>query len=355
MNYYEVLGVSQNASQEEIKKAYRRLAHKYHPDKGGDEKKFKEVNEAYQILSNKERREQYDKYGASGPAGGFAWGSQGPGTSGFNADFDFEDLGDIFGDLFGFGRKGRKTRNINRGRDINIDIEVSLEETLNPINKDISLYILRKCNRCNGEGAEPGTRQNECFSCRGSGEVQQIKQTYFGSFTQRTICPECQGEGKKPQNPCNVCRGQGRIKREDVINISIPAGVDSSQVFKVSGAGEAGRRGANPGDLYARILIKKHPVFEREGDDIFMSAPVSFSQAGLGDEIEISTLEKTKILLKVPAGTESGKVLRVSGKGIPRFSGRGRGDMYVRLAVKTPKKLTKEQKELLEKLKKTGL
>ena len=211
------------------------------------------------------------------------------------------------------------------------------------------------CPRCQGTGGEPGTRVKECFSCRGTGYVQQIKRTFFGSFTHQTICPECKGEGTKPEKPCNVCRGEGRIKDYEKIKIFIPPGVDSNQVIKLNYRGDAGRRGGKPGDLYVRILVKKHPVFQRRGDNLYVSALISFSQAALGGEIEIPTLEGKKILLKVPAGTESGKILRVSGKGIPHFSGFGRGNMYVELIVKTPKRLTKKQKELLKKLKEEGM
>lgn len=204
-------------------------------------------------------------------------------------------------------------------------------------------------------GAEPGTKINECFSCGGTGEVQQVKRTFLGSFTRYTTCPECGGEGKRPEKPCNVCKGEGRVKAEEKIKIFIPAGVDTNQVIKVEGKGEAGKRGAKPGDLYVRIFVKSHPVFQRKGDDLYIGLQISFSQAALGDEIETQILDGSKILLKVPEGTESGKILRISGKGITHFSGYGRGNLYVELIVKTPKKLSKKQKELLEKLKEAGI
>jgi len=357
-DYYQILGVSHNASQDEVKKAYRKLAHKHHPDKGGDEKKFKEINEAYQVLSDKEKRSQYDRFGRvfEGGAGfepGFdfnwAWGKKGEGF-----DFDFGDLSDVFEEMFGFGSPRRK-KDFKKGRDLEIDLEISLEEALSGREREISLYKLNTCPRCQGTGAEPGTPIKECFSCRGTGQVQQIRKTPFGSFTKVTVCPECGGEGNRPEKLCNVCRGEGRIKEEEKIKLFIPAGVDTNQVIKVEGKGEAGRRGGRAGDLYIRIFVKRHPVFKRKGDDLYISCPISFPQAALGDEIEVPTLEGTKILLKVPQGTESGKVLRVSNKGIPHFSGYGRGDMYVELIVKTPKKLTRRQKELLEKLKEEGI
>jgi len=357
-DYYQILGISRDASQDEIKKAYRKLAHKYHPDKGGDEKKFKEINEAYQILSDKEKRSQYDRFGRvfeGAPGFDFQWAWGRPGEE-FDEIFggDFEDLGEMVEEMFGFGAP-RRRKDLKRGKDIEIDLEIPLEDTLKGKEKEITLAKMISCSRCQGTGAEPGTPINECFSCRGTGQVQQIKKTFFGSFTRYTTCPECRGEGYRPEKPCNVCRGEGRIRGEEDIKIFVPAGVDTNQVIKVEGRGEAGRRGGKSGDLYARVFVKKHPIFKRKGDDLYISVPISFSQATLGDEIEISTLEGKKILLKVPSGTESGKILRISGKGIPHFSGYGRGDMYVELTVKTPKKLSKKQKELLEKLKAEGI
>jgi molecular chaperone DnaJ len=348
------------------------LAHKYHPHKGGDEKKFKEINEAYQVLSDKEKRAQYDQYGrvfdnASGFGGqqqaganwgdaNWFWGNSNQSENGANFEFGFDDLGDIFGDIFGFaGNAGAKKQNIKDGRDIKVDIEIPLEAVISGLKKEIKLKKTISCSRCQGSGAEPGSSVKECFTCRGTGEVQQIKKSFLGSFTSWGICPECGGEGHKPEKPCNVCRGEGRVKGEEKIDIFIPAGVDSNQVIKVVGKGEAGRRGGKSGDLYVRILIAEHSVFQRKGDDIFVSREISFPQAVLGDEIEIQILGGTNIILQIPAGVESGKILRVSGKGIPHFSGRGRGEMYIELVIKTPKKITKRQKELLEELKKEGI
>ncbi|MDP2664084.1 MAG: molecular chaperone DnaJ [bacterium] len=356
-DYYQILGISENSSQEEIKKAYRTLAHKHHPDKGGDEKKFKEINEAYQVLSDKEKKGQYDRFGRvfEGGAGsnqGFDFGSFG--NQGFDFDFDFGDLGEVMEDFFGFGGPKRK-KDVKKGRDFEIELTIPLEEILKGREKEISLEKFVSCSRCQGIGAEPGTQVKECFSCRGSGQVQQIKRTPFGSFTRVTVCPECGGEGFKPEKPCNVCKGEGRIKKEEKIRIFVPAGVDTNQVIKVEGKGEAGKRGGKAGDLYIRIFVRQHPVFKRRGDDIYLQVPVSLTQAALGDEVEVSTLEGTRIILKVSQGTESGKILRISGKGIPHFSGYGQGNMYVELLVKTPKKLTRKQKELLEKLKEEGI
>jgi len=374
MDYYEVLGVTRSASEEDIKKAFHKLAHKYHPDKGGDEKKFKEINEAYQVLSDKQKRAQYDQFGRvfdqGGPGGGFgsdqgfnwAWGNRPQG----DVEFDFGDIGDIFEDFFGgggapFWSGGRRAtkRDSRKGKDIQVDIEIALERTLKESVETINLAKYIVCHRCQGVGAEPGSKIKECFSCRGTGQVQQIKKTIFGSYTTLATCPECKGEGTIPEKPCNVCKGEGRIKGQETIEINIPAGIDTNQVIRVDGKGEAGKKSAKPGNLFVRIFVKQHPMFERRGDDLFSQAEISFSQAALGDEIEIKSLDDPKgtpnILLEVPAGTESGKILRISGKGIPHFGGYGRGNLYIELKVKTPKKLSKKQKELLDELRKEGL
>ncbi len=349
-DYYQILGVSKEASQEEIKKAFHRLAHKHHPHKGGDENKFKEINEAYQVLSDKNKRSQYDQFGSAPEGQGFNWqdfSSQGMGFEDF-------DLGDIFGDVFGFGRRSQK-KDFKRGKDIRIDIEIPLKDTLKETKKTISLKKFETCSRCQGKGAEPGTSVKECFSCRGTGRVQQVRRTFLGSITQWSVCPECQGEGYNPEKPCNVCSGEGRVKKEEEITINIPAGVDTNQILRVDNKGNAGRKGGKPGDLYIRIFVKQDPHFERKGDDLYTSAEISFSQAALGDKIEITTLEDKKIELNVPSGTQSGKILRISNRGIPHFSGYGRGNLYIFLKVKTPQKLTREQKKLLKELKEKGL
>lgn len=360
MDYYEVLGIKKNASQDEIKKAFHGLAHKYHPDKGGDERKFKEINEAYQVLSDAKKRAQYDRFGkgfenmgAGGPGQGwdFNWSWQNGGR-----DFGVDDLGDIFETVFNFGGAKRAAKkDVRKGKNIQIDIEINLEETLKPVNRKIDLEKMVVCHRCNGNGAEPGTKINECFSCRGAGQVQQIKKTFLGSYTTFAVCPECKGEGTKPEKPCNVCRGEGRIKGRESIDISVPVGIDNNQAIEIGGKGDAGRKGGKPGNLYVRVFVREHHIFERKGDDLLIIKEIGYSQAVLGDEVDVPTLEGKNITLTVPAGTESGKVLRVSGRGIPHFSGYGRGNMYVQLIIKTPKKITREQKEMLNKLKETGL
>jgi molecular chaperone DnaJ len=360
-DYYKILGVQKGATLEDIKKAYRRLAHKYHPDKGGDATRFKEVAEAYQVLSDTDKRAQYDKFGRvfegspQGGAGGFQWGWGAPHehdaeefSEGFGVDFDLQD---IFEDFFG----GKNAKNTKGGRDIEVEISIPLEATIKGKEEIINLTKLIICSRCQGVGAEPSTKVKECFSCRGQGQVQQIKRTVFGSFTRVGLCPECKGEGLIPEHPCNVCKGEGRIKGEDAIKVQIPAGVDSNQILKIVGKGDVGRKKGKVGDLYLRVFIKPHNVFKRKGDDLYVKMPILFSQAALGDEIEVPTIEGTKVLLTIPQGIESGRVLKVSGKGIPHFSGLGRGNMLVEIEIVTPTKLTKDQKELLERLKNEGI
>ncbi len=359
MDYYEILGITKNASQDEIKKAFHRLAHKYHPDKGGDEKKFKEINEAYQVLSDAQKRAQYDQFGTGfenmgqGGAEDFNWAWQNQ-----NINIDFEDLGDVFENLFSFGGSGGRRatkKDVKKGKDIQVDIEISLEDTLRQTSKTITLEKLIVCHRCSGAGAEPGTKINECVMCRGQGQVHQVKKTILGSYTTFAVCPECKGEGTKPEKPCNVCKGEGRTKGREEIEINIPAGIDTNQVIKIEVRGDAGKKGGKAGDLYIKIFVKRHSVFTRKEDDLYVSEYIGYSQAVLGDEIEIPTLEGTKILLKVPQSTESGRILRISSKGIPHFGGYGRGNLYVELQINTPKKITREQKELLNKLREKGL
>lgn len=362
MDYYQVLGVTKNASGIEIKKAYRKLAHKYHPDKGGDEKRFKEINEAYQILSDENKKSQYDQFGknfenANANAGAGFGGFQGGQSQGFDFSGGMGDIGDIFEQFFSGGRdtEAERKNDLRKGGDIEIDLQLDLESILKDQEREILLYKMKTCPRCNGTGGEPGSKIKECFSCRGTGQVQQIKRTILGSFTHNAICPECKGEGVKPEKPCNVCKGEGRIKDNEKFKIFIPAGVDTNQAIKMKGKGHAGKRGGEAGDLYARILIKKHKMFYRRGDDLYITVPISFSQAVLGDKIEIPTLEDKNFVLKVPKATESGKILRISGKGVTHYARYGRGNMFVELEVKIPKSLTSKQKDLLKQLKEQGI
>jgi len=353
-DYYSILGVSKNASQEEIKKAYRKLAHKYHPDKqDGDEQKFKKISEAYQVLGNEKKRAQYDRFGQAFEGGNQDFGGFGGFDFGGAQGFDF-NIDDLFGEFFGFGGR-KKERDVNRGEDIKIKLELNLKNTLNNLEKNLTLEKKVSCSRCSGSGAEPGSKLKECFSCRGTGRVRQMKRTILGTITRDVICPECKGEGRIPEKPCNVCKGEGRVDKKEKIRISIPAGVDSGQILKMAREGNAGRRGGKKGDLYIEIFVKPHPVFKRKGDDLYLKKEITFSQAVLGDEIKIPSLNGKDISLKIPAGTSSGEVFRVAKKGIPHFSGLGRGSLFVKVIIDIPEKLNKEQKELLKKLKKKGL
>jgi len=353
-NYYSILGVSKSASADEIKKAFRKLAHQHHPDKsGGDEAKFKEINEAYQVLSSQEKRSQYDQFGSNFDQFG--------GGSGNTQGFDFgsfwqngsADFSDIFEGIFNNGPS--RERNINRGRDIEVGLNINLEDTLKDFEKEINLAKLVACKRCDGLGTEPGTKLKECVTCRGTGRVKQMRKTILGTITRAAVCPECKGEGRIPEKPCNVCSGEGRIEGEEKIKVNIPAGVDTGQVIEVPNMGEAGKRGDEAGDLYIKVFVKPHPSFERKGDDLLTEQDISFSQAVLGGEAEIDTLEGKKLVLKVSERTESGKILKISNKGIPHFSGWGRGNLFVELNISIPKKLTKKQKQVLKELEEQGL
>ncbi|MDD5569174.1 MAG: molecular chaperone DnaJ [Candidatus Pacebacteria bacterium] len=363
-DYYKILGVSKTSSPEEIKKAYYKLAHEFHPDKkGGNEEKFKEINEAYQILSDKDKKSQYDRFGTVFGNGREQGGAGFQGFNGANINWEemvndfgnIEDIFDIFGGGFGGGFRQQKDVDLKRGSDLEIAIEIPLSSVLSGEDKELKITKQITCNRCDGTGAEPGTKVNECFTCRGIGRVQQIRKTIFGTMSQFTVCPECRGEGSNPDKPCNVCHGEGRIKQEEKIRVKIPAGVDNNQVIKVKGKGDAGRRSGEEGDLYVRIFVKPHPIFQRKGDDLYIAEEISFSQAVMGGKIKIPTLEEESLMLKIPAGIASGKILKISKKGLPHFAGFGKGNLYVRIDVKIPQKLTKTQKELLEKLKEEGL
>jgi molecular chaperone DnaJ len=362
-NYYQILGLKKEATAEEIKKAFHRLAHQYHPDKGGNEAKFKEINEAYQVLSDKEKRAQYDQFGTAAPGWDFSWSWGAPGGVGNTrddfgeaedeAEFGFGGLGDLFEEFFGLGAtqsRGRRPGGARRGKDIEIDLMIQLEEVLRNQEKEISLEKFVACQRCQGSGGEPGSPVKECFTCRGAGEVQQIRRTIFGSLTAQVTCPECRGEGKKPENPCNVCQGEGRIKNRQTVRVFVPSGVDQNQIIKVESAGDAGRKGGRSGDLFARIILKPHPVFARRGDDLFTLLEVPFAKMVLGGKMELKDLEGKNIVLEIPAASRTGKILRLSHKGLPHFQSSGRGHLYVELDVKIPKKVSQKQKGLLEKL-----
>ncbi len=347
-DYYQILGVPRTASEEEIKKAYRKLAHKYHPDKaGGDEKQFKEINEAYQVLSNKEKRAQYDQFGRTfeGAAGESPFG----GFSGF--DFgNFGDVEEIFESFFGGARTGGAARErVRRGSDIAIDVELTLEEAFTGTVRKVQLRKLSPCARCSGSGQEPGTAMVKCPRCKGSGEIDEVRRIFIGTFRQVTVCPECGGRGMRPEKNCTECLGEGRMPRTSETTISIPPGIRDGETIRLSGEGEAGGRGGVAGDLYVKIHLRPHPVFRREGDDLLLHVPILFTQAVLGGTIEATTIDG-KIRLRIPPGTPSGKVFRIAGKGMPRLHGQGRGDELVEVRIHIPSKLSRKAKKLLEEL-----
>jgi molecular chaperone DnaJ len=369
-NFYETLGVSKGASEDEIKKAYRKLAHKYHPDKsGGDEKKFKEINEAYQVLSDKTKRQQYDQFGQTfEQAGRNGQGFGGFDFGGFSSQggFDFNDFfsgggaqsdfgGGAFEDIFSgiFGGGSTRSRK-KRGRDIQMDAEITFEEMVSGVKKNIKLYKSAVCEHCGGRGGEPGTGSKKCPTCGGSGQVRKTSRSFFGTFSQVSECPDCQGGGTVFEKKCRECGGDGRLKKYQDISINIPAGIQDGQTIHVEGAGEAGNKGAQPGDLYILIHVKPHEKFSRHNQDIFSIEFIPFSVATLGGKVEIDTIEG-KLILKIPAGTESGETFRIKEKGIPDLHGRNVGNQMVKVMIKTPKNLSREQKKLLEILKEDNI
>jgi molecular chaperone DnaJ len=344
-DYYDVLGVARGAGDEDLKKAYRRLAIQFHPDRNPGnkeaEERFKEINEAYQVLSDADRRAQYDRFGHAafqGPHGGPG------GFGGFDFREGFEEVfSDIFGDFFGTGR-GRTRSRARRGDDLRYDLEVEFEEAARGIEKTIKFQRLTTCDACNGTRAKNGSAgARQCPNCRGTGQVR----TQQGFFSISTTCPQCRGEGQTISDPCPKCQGQGRVRKAESLAVKIPPGVDNGSRLKLRNEGEAGFGGGPSGDLYVVIHVKEHALFVRQDNDVIIEVPISFPQAALGTEIEVPTLEG-KVHLKVPAGTQSGKVLRLKGKGIIDLHGYGRGDQLVRVSVETPRSLTARQRELLE-------
>jgi len=352
-DYYEVLGVSRDATEDEIKKAFRKLARKYHPDVNKEDKdaadKFKEINEAYEVLKDPEKRARYDKFGHAGVGqGGFDAGDFGGfgnfgNFGGFGSDI-FEDIFDIFGG--GFRRSSR--RGPTRGADLRYDLEITLEEAAFGAEKDIEIFRMERCNRCNGTGAKPGTSPKTCPTCGGSGQVRKVQNLGPMQFTNVTTCGNCGGRGYIIEEACPKCHGRGQAKVSRKLKIKIPAGVDTGSQLRMSREGEPGELGGPPGDLYVVIRVKPHKLFVRQGDDLIYEAPISFVQAALGDEIEIPTLEE-KVKLKIPEGTQPGTRFRLRSKGIPHIKGYGRGDIIVRVDVVIPKNLNDKQKELLMK------
>ncbi len=359
-NFYDILGVSKSASADEIKKAYRKLAHQHHPDKNkGDEAKFKEVNEAYQVLSNAEKRQQYDQYGQTFDQaqrngqgfGGFGGGGGNPfeGFQGFggNGGQVEWDLGDIFGDLFGM-RQQRQARR-TRGVDLEMQLNLTFEEAVFGVEKSITLEKKDKCPTCKGNGAEPGTKIETCPKCHGQGHIRTTRQTIFGNIQSNVTCDRCDGDGKIPVSPCHTCKGSGVLKQEKTLQVKIPAGIDNGQRIRIAGEGEVGYRDSQAGDLYLVMKVAPHKEFKRDGYNLYKDVPISFAQAALGAKIRIATLDG-EIELKIPAGTQSGKVFRVNGKGVPHVNSGKRGDLFVTVRVIVPNKLNKKEADLIKKL-----
>ena len=352
-DYYEVLGVQKGASEEEIKKAYKKMARKYHPDLNpGDkdaEEKFKEVNEAYEVLSDSEKKARYDQFGFAGVDPNFGAGGGGYGGG---AGFDFGDLGDIFGSFFGGGFGGGQTRrNPNapqRGESIRMNLTISFEEAAFGCEKELELDRYESCETCHGSGAAPGTSPETCPDCGGSGVIQTRRQTPMGVFASTAPCSRCGGRGKIIKEPCKDCRGSGMVRRRRKIQASVPAGIDNGQTISIRGQGHAGKNGGPAGDLLVTITVRPHELFRREGTSVLCEAPITFPQAVLGAELEIPTIDG-KVKYDIPEGTQSGTTFRLKGKGIPALNGRGRGDQYVTVYIETPRNLNREQKEALKK------
>jgi len=347
-DYYEVLGVSRSASEQDLKKAYRRLAHQYHPDKNQTdptaEEKFKEAAEAYAVLSDTDQRQRYDRFGHAGvstSAAGAAWGAPG-----------FSGIEDILGDLFGFGdvfgnagRSGSRRSASQRGADLRYDLEITLEQAAEGMTAQLRIPKHERCETCTGSGAAPGTRPEVCRTCQGSGQVRFQQ----GFFSVSRTCSACRGAGQVINSPCETCRGSGRVEHEKSIEVKIPAGVETGSRLRLQAEGEVGTYGGPAGDLYVVIHVSEHEQFERQGNNLYSAAPITFAQAALGAEVRVPTLNGDEAL-KIPAGTQTGTVFRVRGQGMPVLGGRGKGDLFVSVSVITPTSLTREQRKLLEQL-----
>jgi molecular chaperone DnaJ len=352
-DYYEVLGIPKDASADEIKKSFRKLAVKYHPDKeGGDEAKFKEINEAYEVLKDQSKRQRYDQFGHAGVGGNgeAAGGNPFEGFQGFNGqniNFDFGDmggLGDIFGSFFGGNQQQQRQR---RGQDVAVNMTLSFDEAIFGAEKEISVNLDDICSHCKGNGAEPGYDLKTCDTCKGSGQVNRVMNTMFGQIQQATVCPTCEGRGKVPEKVCTVCHGKGVERRHQMVKLKVPAGIDDGSTIRLNGRGEAMSGGGEKGDLYVNIRVKPHKKFTREGDLILSDERIDMVLAALGGEIDVDTVDG-ELTMKIPAGTQSGTDFKLSNHGVPHLRGDGRGAHIVTVHVDTPSKLSKRQKELLE-------
>ncbi len=353
-DYYAVLGVKKEATQDEVKKAFRRLAHEHHPDKGGDQQKFKDVNEAYQVLGDEGKRKKYDQFGSAAFEQGAPGGPGGFG--GFDGGFsmNMEDLGDIFGDMFGFGGQRNARGGQRRGNDIQTDVTIDFLESVKGVTKRVSLYVHDKCGSCDGSGAKPGTERESCKTCGGRGAVQQATRTMFGMIQTNVTCSECAGVGSRPKEACATCKGLGVERKNKEIEVPLPPGMDDGEAVRVTGAGEYPGASGVAGDLYVRVRVKSHPVFTRDGLNVRSTIHVPFSTFALGGEIEIDTVDG-KGTLKIPEATDPGTVFQIRHKGFPATRSSGRGDHLVTVATESPRKLSKDQRKLFEQLRDAGL
>lgn len=352
-DYYEVLGVEKNASESEIKKAYRKLAMKYHPDQNpGDkdaENKFKEINEAYEVLSDADKKARYDQFGFAGVDPNFGAGG-GYGGAGFSG-FDGFDLGSIFGDFFGGGTSSSSGRRSGpaRGQNLGLEMEITFEEAAFGCEKEVTFGRIEPCSACGGSGCKAGSQPGTCSRCGGRGTIR-TQQNFMGMTMQsESPCPVCGGKGKLIKDPCNVCKGKGKVRRNKTMKVQVPAGIDNGQSFRLRGEGNCGSNGGPSGDVLVTVSVKQHPLFERDGSNVLCEMPITFTQAALGAEIEVPTLDG-KVCYNIPEGTQTGTTFRLKGKGIPYVGYKNRGDQYVTVVVETPTKLNREQKELLKKL-----
>ncbi len=340
-DYYEILGVSKSATDDEIKRAFRRLAKQHHPDaNAGDSsatEKFKEIGEAYQVLSDPEKRQIYDRYGHNAPQGGF----------GDFAGFGFGGFSDIMEEFFGFGARASARRGPQPGAHLKYSLTISFEEAVFGSEKELEIPRLETCPNCQGSGAEPGTTPLRCPQCHGTGEVRRVQQSIFGSFVNVVPCARCEGEGEVVSTPCSNCRGQKRIQLTRKITVSIPPGVDDGTQIRLTGEGEAGIRGGPPGNLYVVVSVRRHPLFQREGTNLLLNLPIDMVQAALGDEVDVPTLDGSEVKLTVPPGTQHGKTFRVKEQGVPQLRRNGRGDMLVTIQLVVPQNLSEKQKAIL--------
>lgn len=350
-DYYEVLGVEKGASEGELKKAYRKLAMKYHPDQNpGDkeaEEKFKEINEAYEILSDADKRARYDQFGFAGVDPNYGAGAGG----GFGGGFDGFDLGSIFGDFFGGGgsSQGRRRNGPARGQNIGVELEITFEEAAFGCEKEIAYSRIEPCAACEGSGCKAGSQPQTCSRCGGRGTIR-TQQNFMGMTMQsENPCPTCGGSGKLIKDPCDTCKGKGKVRRTKKMKVNVPAGIDHGQSFRLRGEGNCGSNGGPSGDVLVTVAVKEHPLFQRDGANVLCEMPITFTQAALGAEIEVPTLDG-RVRYTIPEGTQTGTTFRLKGKGIPYVGYKNRGDQYVTVVVETPTKLTKEQRELLKKL-----